>query len=216
MSNCIDNNEENLIDSVEVEEIEVQTVAPDKAEGRDHRWFVIHTYAAYETVVKKNLEQIIENSDLQDCITDIIIPTEQDIVEKDGKRKVIERKKFPGYVYLKMIKTIRNKPSDEDTLYDHICYLITSTRGVTGFVGPQGKALPLTEDEVRRIGLEEIKAEDFNIKAGDSVRIVSGALEKYIGVVEEVLQDKMKVKVIVQMFGRQTPVDLDFNQVELY
>ncbi len=216
MSDRIDKNEENLIDSVEIAEVEVQQEAEKKSEGREFRWFVIHTYAAYETVVKKNLEQIIENSDLQDCIIEITIPTEQDIVEKDGKRKVIERKKFPGYVYLKMIKTIRTKPSDEDTLYDHICYLITSTRGVTGFVGPQGKALPLTADEVRRIGLEEINTEDFLIKAGDSVRIVSGALEKYLGVVEEVLLDKKKVKVIVHMFGRQTPVDLDFNQVEKY
>ncbi|MFI3228628.1 MAG: transcription termination/antitermination protein NusG [Bacillota bacterium] len=211
----MENNQENMIDSVEVEEVVTES-AVDAAEKRDYKWFVIHTYASYETVVKKNLEQIVENSDLQDCIIEINIPTEQDIVEKDGKRKVIERKKFPGYVYLKMIKTIRKKPEDEDTLYDHICYLVTSTRGVTGFVGPQGKALPLTEDEVRRIGLEEVTSEDFTIKVGDSVRIVSGAFEKYMGTVEEVLFDKKKVKVMVHMFGRQTPIDLDFNQVEKY
>lgn len=166
------------------------------------KWYVIHTYAAYETVVKNNLEKMIENNNLQDFIYEIAIPTEEDIVEKNGKRKVVERKKFPGYVFLKMIYT------------DHVWYMVANTRGVTGFVGPQGKALPLTPEEIKRMGLEKITAEDFKIKVGDNVRIVSGALDTFLGVVDEVFADKQKVKVYVHMFGRQTPVELDFNQIE--
>lgn len=166
------------------------------------KWYVIHTYAAYETVVKNNLEKMIEVNNLQDYILEIVIPTEEDIVEKDGKRKVVERKKFPGYVFLRMIYS------------DHMWYMITNTRGVTGFVGPQGKAQALTAEEVKRMGLEKISAEDFNVKVGDNVRIVSGALDTFLAIVEGIDADKQKVKVIVQMFGRQTPVELDFNQIE--
>ena len=166
------------------------------------KWYVIHTYAAYESVVKNNLEKMIEVNNLQDYILEIVIPTEEDIVEKDGKRKVVERKKFPGYVFLRMIYS------------DHMWYMITNTRGVTGFVGPQGKAQALTAEEVKRMGLEKISAEDFNIKVGDNVRIVSGALDTFLAIVEGIDADKQKVKVIVQMFGRQTPVELDFNQIE--
>ncbi|MBR6751112.1 MAG: transcription termination/antitermination factor NusG [Clostridia bacterium] len=166
------------------------------------KWYVIHTYAAYETVVKNNLEKMIEVNNLQDYILEIVIPTEEDIVEKDGKRKVVERKKFPGYVFLRMIYS------------DHMWYMITNTRGVTGFVGPQGKAQALTAEEVKRMGLEKISAEDFNVKVGDNVRIISGALDTFLAIVEGIDADKQKVKVIVQMFGRQTPVELDFNQIE--
>lgn len=166
------------------------------------KWYVIHTYASYESVVKNNLEKMIENNNLQEFIFEIAIPTEEDIVEKNGKRKVVEHKKFPGYVFLKMIYT------------DHVWYMVANTRGVTGFVGPQGKALPLTIDEIKRMGLEKITAEDFDIKVGDNVRIISGPLETFIAVIEDVFADKQKVKVKVHMFGRQTPVELDFGQIE--
>lgn len=166
------------------------------------KWYVIHTFSAYETVVKNNLEKMLERNNLQDYIVEIAIPTEQDVVEKNGKRKVIERKKFPGYVFLKMIYT------------DHIWFMVTNTRGVTGFVGPQGRPLALTPEEVRKMGLEKIVAEDFEIKVGDSVKVVSGALETFIAVIEEVLFDKQKVKAVVHMFGRETPVELEFNQIE--
>lgn len=167
------------------------------------RWYVIHTYASYESVVEKNLRQMIENNNLQDHIFEISIPTVEEIGEtKSGKRKVIEHKKFPGYVFIKMIYT------------DHVWYMVTNTRGVTGFVGPQGKALPLTQEEIKRMGLEKVDIENFDVNIGDNVKVVSGALESFIGVVEEVYPDKEKVKVIVQMFGRQTPVELEFNQIE--
>ena len=145
---------------------------------------------------------MIENNNLQDYIFEIAIPTEEDIVEKNGKRKIVERKKFPGYVFLKMIYT------------DHVWYMVANTRGVTGFVGPQGKALALTAEEIKRMGLEKVSAEELDIKVGDNVKVVSGALETFLGIVEEIYPDKQKARVIVQMFGRQTPVELEFNQIE--
>ncbi len=171
-------------------------------DSKDVRWYVIHVYSSYESVVKNNLEKMIENNGLQDYILEIAIPVEEDIVEKNGKRKVVERKKFPGYVFLKMTYT------------DQLWYMITNTREVTGFVGPQGKALPLTAEEIKRMGLEKVSVEDFDMAVGDNVKVVSGALETFLGVVDEIYPDKQKVRVIVQMFGRQTPVELDFNQIE--
>ena len=166
------------------------------------KWYVIHVYSSYESVVKNNLEKMIENNNLQDYIFEIAIPTEEDIVEKNGKRKIVERKKFPGYVFLKMIYT------------DHVWYMVANTRGVTGFVGPQGKALALTAEEIKRMGLEKVSVEDLDIKVGDNVKVVSGALETFLGIVDEIYPDKQKARVIVQMFGRQTPVELEFNQIE--
>jgi transcriptional antiterminator NusG len=166
------------------------------------QWYVIHTYSGYEAMVENNLHNMVENNSLQDYIFEIKVPVEDDIVEKNGKRKVVQRKKFPSYVFIKMIYT------------NHIWFMVTNTRGVTGFVGPAGRPLPLREDEVKRMGLEVIDLEDFNIKIGDDVRVINGALENFIGVVESISAERQKVKVIVAMFGRQTPVELDFSQVE--
>lgn len=166
------------------------------------KWYVIHVFSSYEAVVKNNLEKMIENNSLEEFMKEISIPTTEEIVEKNGKRKIVERKKFPGYVFIKMVYT------------DHLWYMITNTRGVTGFVGPQGKALPLRNDEIKRMGLEKITAEDFDIEVGDNVKVVSGALETFLGVVEEVFIEKQKARVIVHMFGRQTPVELEFSQIE--
>ena len=165
-------------------------------------WYVIHVYSSYETMVKNNLEKMIENNNLQDYIFEIAIPTEEDIVERNGKRKIVERKKFPGYVFMKMI------------FDNNLWYMITNIRGVTGFVGPQGKAKPLSAEEVKRMGLEKISAEDFHIAVGDAVKVVNGPLETFLGTVETIDLDKQKVRVIVQMFGRETPVELEFNQIE--
>ncbi len=170
--------------------------------NNDVRWYIIHVYSGYEAKVRDNLLKMIENNNLQDFIFEVSFPTEEDIVEKNGKRKVVERKKFPGYVFVKMIYT------------DHIWYMVTNTRGVTGFVGPQGKAQPLTVEEIKRMGLEKISSEDFDIEVGDNVKVISGALETFIGEVESISSEKQKVRVVVQMFGRQTPVELDFHQIE--
>ncbi|MDR0751504.1 MAG: transcription termination/antitermination protein NusG [Christensenellaceae bacterium] len=166
------------------------------------KWYVLHTYASYETVVKNNLNKMIENNGLQDYIFEIEIPVEEEVVEKNGKRKIVERKKFPGYVFIKMIHT------------DHVWYMVTNTRGVTGFVGPQSKALPLTADEIKRMGLEKVATKDFTINVGDTIRIISGALDTFVGSVEEVYNEKEKVRAFVQLFGRPTPVELDFSQIE--
>ena len=166
------------------------------------KWYVVHTYSGYENSVETDLRNMIENNNLQDYIFDIKIPVEDDIVERNGKKKVIQRKKFPSYVFIKMIYT------------NHIWFMVTRASGVTSFVGSAGRPIALTDDEIRRIGLENVSIEDFDIKVGDDVRIVNGALENFIGVVESISAERQKVKVIVAMFGRQTPVELDFAQVE--
>ncbi len=171
-------------------------------EDQELKWYILHTYSTYENLVKTNLEKKIENNNLQDIITEIAIPLEEDIVERNGKRKVIQRKKYPCYVFVKMRYS------------DDLWWEITNTKGVTGFVGPQGKAQPLPPEEVKRAGLEKVAVEDFDVALGDTVRVISGALETFVGVVDEIAPDKAKVRVIVQMFGRQTPVELEFNQIE--
>ena len=167
------------------------------------RWYVAHTYSGYENKVKTNLEKIIENRNLGHLIYEIRIPTETVIETTDaGTEKETEQKLLPGYVFIKMIYT------------NHIWFMVTRARGVTSFVGSAGRPIALTDDEIRRIGLETVSIEDFDIKVGDDVRIVNGALENFIGVVESISAERQKVKVIVAMFGRQTPVELDFAQVE--
>lgn len=166
------------------------------------RWYVIHTYSSYEAMVKDSLEKLIENNNLQEKIFEIKIPTEETLEEKaSGKKKIVERKKFPCYVFLKMIYS------------NDIWYLVTNTRGVTGFVGPQGRPLPLTDEEVARMGLEEVAVEiDFTV--GDTVQIVSGPLESFVGTVVSIIDAQQKVMVNVEMFGRKTDVELNFVQVK--
>ena len=166
------------------------------------RWYVIHTYSGYEAMVKDSLEKLIENNNLQANIFEIKIPTEETLEEKaNGKKKIVERKKFPCYVFLKMIYS------------NDIWYLVTNTRGVTGFVGPQGRPLPLTEEEVARMRLEEV-AVNVDFTVGDTVQVVSGPLESFAGVVTALTESTQKVMVNVEMFGRKTDVELDFVQVK--
>jgi transcriptional antiterminator NusG len=166
-------------------------------------WYVLHTYSGYEHSVKTDLMVMSENNGLIDRIVEIVIPEEDDIVEDSkGKRKVIKRKKFPTYVFIKMNYT------------NDMWYMITNTRGVTGFVGPQGRPLPLTDEEVKRMGLEKMEIQDLEIAQGDSIKVISGALDGFIGTVDEIDVDRQKIKVSVSMFGRPTPVELDFAQVE--
>jgi len=166
-------------------------------------WYVLHTYTGYEHSVKNDLQVMSENNGLTDRIVEIVIPEEDDIVEdKKGKRKVIKRKKFPTYVFIKMDYT------------NDMWYLITNTRGVTGFVGPMGRPLPLTDEEVKRMGLEKMEINDLEIMVGDNIKVITGALDGFIGVVDEIDVERQKIKVSVSMFGRPTPVELDFSQVE--
>lgn len=165
------------------------------------KWYVIHTYSGYEALVKDSLEKLIENNNLSDTILDIKIPTEETIEEKNGKKKVVSRKILPCYVFIKMVYS------------NDMWFLITNSRGVTGFVGPQGKAIPLGEDEVRKMRLEE-KVETIDIAIGDDVRIISGALAGFIGTVEDLVIETQKAKVKVSMFGRETEVEVDFIQLD--
>ena len=165
------------------------------------QWYVVHTYSGYENKVKDNLEKTMENHGLQDLILEIKIPVEEVIEVKNGKKKAVQRKLFPGYVMIKMVLT------------DETWYIVRNTRGVTGFVGPTSKPVPLTDEEVAFMGVENVPIV-LNIEVGQSVRVVSGPLENFIGVVEEIYPEKQKVRVSVSMFGRETPVELDFIQIQ--
>ena len=165
------------------------------------KWYVVHTYSGYENKVKANIEKTIENRGMHDLFFDISVPME-DVVEKKGdEQKVVSRKVYPGYVFIKMIMT------------DESWYVARNTRGVTGFVGPGSKPVPLSEAEVDAMGVEKrvIKI-DFGV--GDNVRITDGPLESFVGIVEEINEEKQKLRVTVSMFGRETPVELEFHQVE--
>ena len=162
------------------------------------RWYVIHTNTGYEAMVKNTLEKLIENSNLQEQILEIKIPMEQTIEEKaNGKKKVVLRKILPCYVFIKLVYS------------NELWYLITNTRGVTGFVGPQGKAVPLTEEEVKRMRLED-RVQDVDFTKGDSVQIVSGPLDGFIGTVLDLNDASQKAKVKVAMFDTETEVEVEY------
>jgi len=169
--------------------------------SENSRWYVVHTYSGYENKVKANIEKTIENRGLQELILDIVVPMEEQIEIKDGRKKVSLRKVFPGYVLIKMVMT------------DESWYVVRNTRGVTGFVGPGSKPVPLSEEEIKTMGVEEvIPTVDYEV--GDNVRVISGPLESFIGVVEEINIEKKKVRVSVSMFGRETPVELELLQIQ--
>ncbi len=166
------------------------------------KWYVVHTYSGYENKVATNLEKIVENRKLQDLIQEIRVPTETVIEVKDNKRKEVERKIFPGYVLVKMVMT------------DDSWYVVRNTRGCTGFVGPASKPIPLTDEEVAKLGVETRQVE-VRYQVGDTVKITDGPLEGFMGIVEEIDVPKYKVRVVVSMFGRETPVELELDQAEL-
>ena len=166
------------------------------------KWYVVHTYSGYENKVASNLEKTVENHQLQDLIQEIRVPTEKVLeVGSNGKTKEVERKIFPGYVIIKMILT------------DESWYAVRNIRGCTGFVGPSSKPIPLTAEEVERLGVETRNVE-VSYKVGDSVQITDGPLEGFIGTVDEIDIDKNRIRVTVSMFGRETPVDLELDQAE--
>ena len=170
-------------------------------EDLEPRWYVVHTYSGYENKVKTDLEKTIKNRELEDYFFDIIVPMEEQIEIKDGKRKTNLKKVFPGYVLIKMIVT------------EESWYIVRNTRGVTGFVGSGTDPIPLTNEEIRNMGFEAVVINvDYDIN--DSVKVVNGPLSGFIGTVQEINKDKNKVKVLVSMFGRETPVELEFSQVE--
>ena len=165
------------------------------------KWYVVHTYSGYENKVASNLEKTVENHNLQELIQEVCVPTELVTEIKDNKRREVERKIFPGYVLVKMVLT------------DESWYVVRNIRGCTGFVGPSSKPIPLTDEEIARLGVEK-KSVEVSYKVGDSVTITDGPLDGFTGTVEEVDLEKGSVRVMVSMFGRETPVELEVDQVE--
>ena len=166
------------------------------------KWYVVHTFSGYETLVKENLHKVIEKNGLQDTILEVQIPMEDAIEEKNGKRKVVQRKMYPCYVLVKM------------RYRDSLWHTIVNTRGVTGFVGPAGRPIPLTDDEIRRMRLEKVNV-DIKVNVGDKVKVVTGPLEGFVGDVMSIDSTNQKCRVNVTMFGRTTPVDVDFDQIDI-
>lgn len=182
---------------------DAMTEEPEIDDGR--AWYVIHSYSGYENKVKKNLEHRIESMGMQDQIFQVVVPTEEEIELKDGQRRTTERRVFPGYILVQMI------------INDDSWYMVRNTPGVTGFVGSGTKPIPLRPEEVEKI-MKRMEAEAPRIKVsfrpGQKVRIVEGPFEDFMGTVDEVNMEKGKVRILVSFFGRETPVELDFLQVE--
>jgi transcriptional antiterminator NusG len=169
----------------------------------EFKWYVAHTYSGYENKVKDSIEKTVENRGLSELIGDVCVPVEETVEENDkGEKKVVTRKIYPGYVFIKMQMT------------DESWYVVRNTRGCTGFVGPGSKPVPLSEAEVERLGVEVTKVE-IGVNVGDTVRITDGSMEGFMGEVLEINQEKRKVSVMVTMFGgREMQVEFDYYQIE--
>ena len=200
-------------DSAEAEAGEVEETSAKRAytsasplEGEGLRgdgtakWYVVHTYSGYENKVKNSIDRMVEYRGMQDLILEVVIPTEDRVEIKDGVRKVKTRKLFPGYVVIKMI------------VNNETWYLVRNTEGVTGFVGHGSDPIPLTKEEIVRMGIEKMKI-DLDIEVGDTIRIIGGVFEGQLGIVEAVNPEKQIVKVKISMFGRDTPAEIEFSQV---
>ncbi len=169
--------------------------------NEEPKWYILHTYSGYEAMVKDSLEKLIENNNLGDYIVDLKIPMEQVVEEKNGKLKVVERKLLPCYVFIKMIYT------------NQIWYYVTSTRGVTGFCGPQGRPIPMKPEEIRKMKLEA-PVVDETFQVGDTVSIEDGPLKGFFGTVKAVNASAQKATVSTTMFNRTTDVEVEFLQIQ--
>ena len=168
-------------------------------------WYVVHTYSGYENKVKVDLEKAIENRGMQDLILEVNVPMEDVIEVKNGTRKQVQRKMFPGYVLVKIV------------MNDETWYVVRNTRGVTGFVGPGSKPVPLSDLEMRKLGIQEEGAViniEIDFEVGDKVSVISGAWKDTVGEITAINQNKQTVTINVEMFGRSTPVELNFLEVE--
>lgn len=173
--------------------------------GEEKQWYVVHTYSGYENKVKTNLEKRVDSMGMQDKIFRVLVPMEDQLEIKDGKKKITRKKVFPGYVLVEMFMS------------DDSWYVVRNTPGVTGFVGPGSKPIPLREHEaqaiLRQMGIEEAKPR-LKLERGQNVRLVDGPFEGFMGTVDEVLADRGKVRVHISLFGRDTPLEVDFVQIE--
>ena len=174
---------------------------------KEPKWYVLHVFSGYENIAKQNLEITIEKYDLQNRIFDIIIPMEDELVEKRGKKVLVPKKTMPGYILVKMIYG------------DDIWHAVTRTQYITGFVGPKGRPICITDDEARRMGVDgasmrEAKME-LDVKVGDLVEILDGPIANHVGLVKAVDNENQKVTASVEMFGRESEVDLSFSQIRV-
>ena len=167
----------------------------------ESRWYVVHTYSGYENKVKANIEKIIENRNMHDLIDQVVVPVQDTIEIKNGQKKAVQRKIYPGYVLLKMIMT------------DDTWYVVRNTRGVTSFVGPGSKPIPLTEEEVITMGIE-LPDFELDLIPGEMVRIITGPFEGSIGNVQEINYQKKTVIIKLSIFGRDTHVELDYHMLQ--
>ena len=195
------------------EEAPATTESPEEEAIQEGRaWYVIHTYSGYENKVKTNLEHRIQTMDAKDLIFQVVVPTEDEIEIRDGQRRTVARKIFPGYVLVQMIEL-----REDDVESSRAWFVVRNTPGVTGFVGSGTKPVPLEAPEVKRI-LRQMRVEAPKVKVGfqigQNVRIVDGPFMDFHGQVDDINLEKGKVKVLVSFFGRETPVELDFLQVE--
>jgi transcriptional antiterminator NusG len=165
------------------------------------QWFVVHTYSGYENKVKANIESLVENRKLHDQIKEVIVPLHKVLEEKNGARKEVDKKLFPGYVLIKM------------NMNDETWYVVRNTRGVTGFVGPGSKPVPLTEREIKSMGID-LDLFTIDVEIGDTVTVTDGPFEGSVGVVQEIHDHKRTVIVNLSIFGRETPVELEFNKMD--
>ncbi len=171
--------------------------------AEEAKWYVAHTYSGYENKVKESIEKTVENRGLENLITDVKVPMEEVIEQKGDTQKVVQRKIYPGYVVIKMIMT------------DESWYVVRNTRGVTGFVGPGSKPVPLSEAEVTRMGVEEVRRAEIALSVGELVEIKSGPMEGFSGNIEKIDNESGMVWVKVSMFGRETSVEINHSQVEV-
>ena len=172
----------------------------NKPAEAESRWYVVHTYSGYENKVKANIEKIVENRGMQDQIHEVSVPVQEVVEVKNGQKKTVQRKIFPGYVLIKMFM-------NEDTWY-----VVRNTRGVTSFVGPESKPVPLTPEEVIMMGIET-HAENFDMEVGDTVKVVFGVFADSVGKIVEINEQKKTVTVNLSIFGRETPVEFEYNEI---
>ncbi len=173
-----------------------------KALREEAKWYVLHTFSGYENVAKENLQIVTDKYNLHERIFDILIPMEDCVEEKNGKRKIVQRKLMPGYIIVKMIYG------------DDIWHAVTRTRGITGFVGPKGRPLPLGPDEIKKLRLEKVAVINTDLSVGDKVEVLEGALFGFEGEIVGIDTEANKCRVMVEMFGRETPVDLTLEQIK--
>lgn len=170
--------------------------------AEEAKWYVAHTYSGYENKVKANIEKSVENRGISNLIQAVEVPMEDVIEEKNGEQKVVKRKIFPGYVVVKMI------------MNDESWYVVRNTRGVTGFVGPGSKPVPLSDEEVEKMGVDKVRMADMGVEIGDTVSVKSGPLEGFTGRIDSVDNENRKVTVKVSMFGRESTIEVEYSQIE--